>query len=99
MYNAEHSCIAKQCVAKHSDKIDVSAEQRCAIKFCVHLKKTPSETTALLKEALGDLTIRWWHKAFVDGWESAEFEPRGDAPWTVVMATNINTISTVIKED
>ncbi len=50
----------------------MSAEQRCAIKFGVLLKKTPSETTRLLKEAfrkemLGDSTIWWWHKAFVDG--------------------------------
>ncbi len=49
---------------------DVSAEQRCTIKFCVRLKKKPSETRALLKEAFGketgDLTIQQWHKAFVD---------------------------------
>ncbi len=59
----------------------VSAKQCCTIKFCVRLKKTSSETTALLKEAfeketLGDLTIQWWHEAFVDERESAEFEPR-----------------------
>ncbi len=62
--------------------MDVSEQQRCAIKFCVHLKKTQSETTTLWKEAfeketLGNSTIRWWHKAFVDERESAEFEPGG----------------------
>ncbi len=103
-YNAEHLCITRQCVAEYSEKMDVSAEQHCAIKFCVHLKKTSNETTVLLKEAfgmemLGDSTIRQWHKAFVDGQESAEFEPRGGALPTVVMATNINTITTVIEED
>ncbi len=47
-------------------------EQRCTIKFCARLKKMPSETTALLKEAfgkelLGYPMIQRWHKAFVDG--------------------------------
>ncbi len=56
-YDAEHSCIAGQCVAENSEKIDVSAEQRCAIQFCVPLKKMMSETTALLKEAFGKETL------------------------------------------
>ncbi len=79
-------------------------QQRCMIKFCVYLKKTPSETTALLKEAFGkemssDSTIRRWHKTFVDGRESAEFEPCGGVPRAVVTVTNINTVAAVIKED
>ncbi len=64
------------------------------IKFCVRLKKMPSETTTFLKEAfgkemLGDSMIRWWHEAFVDGQELVEFKPRGGVPQTVVIATNI----------
>ncbi len=103
-HDAEHSCIARQCVAEYLEKMNVSAEQRCVIKFCVHLKKSLSETTALLKEAFGkemlsNLTIRQWHKAFVDGRESAEFESQGSALWTVVTATSINTVTTVIEED
>ncbi len=47
----------------------------------------------------GDLTIRWWHKAFVDGQKSAEFELQGGAPRTVVTRTNINTVTAVIEED
>ncbi len=58
----EHSCIARQCITEYSEKVDVSAKQRCAIKFCVHLNKTQSEMTKLLKDAFGremfgDLTI------------------------------------------
>ncbi len=53
-------------------KMDVWAEQHCAIKFYERLKKMPSETTVLLKEAFGKETLDdsmiWrWHKAFVDG--------------------------------
>ncbi len=85
-------------------KMYVFAQQCCAIKFCVHLKKMPSETTMLLKEAfgketLGDSTIRQWHKAFIDGRGSAEFKPPGGVPGTVVMSTNINTIAAVSEED
>ncbi len=102
-YDAEHSCSATH-VTEYLEKPDASAKQRCAIKFCVRLKKTPSETTTLLKKAfgketIGDSKIRWWHKAFAYGQESVEFEARDGAPQTVVTATNINTITTVIEED
>ncbi len=103
-YDAEHSCIARQCVTEYSEKMGVSVEQRCTNKFCVSLKKMLSETTELLKEVFGkemlcDLTIQQWHKAIVDRWESAKFKPRGSVPWTVVTATNINTVATVIEQD
>ncbi len=52
-YNTEHSCIARQRVIEHSEKMDVSTEQYCAIKVCVCLKNTLSETTTLLKETFG----------------------------------------------
>ncbi len=38
-YDAEHSCIVRQSIAEYSEKMDVSAEQCYAIKFCVRLKK------------------------------------------------------------
>ncbi len=44
-YNAEYLCIARQCVAEYTEKMVVSAKQYSVIKFCVHLKKTRSETT------------------------------------------------------
>ncbi len=84
MYDAEHSRIARQCVTEYLEK--------------------NSETTVLLKEAfekalLGDSMICRSHKAFVNGRESAEFELQGGALRTVVVVTNINTITTVIEED
>ncbi len=48
---------------------------------------------------LGDLTMWWWHKAFVDERESAEFELWDGAPQTVVTATIINIGAAVIEED
>ncbi len=103
-YDAEHMCIARQCIAEYLEKMDVSMEQRCTIKFCMCLKKIPCETTTLLKESfgketLGDSMIRRWHKACVDGGVSAEFKLHRGVPQTVVTVTNISTIVTVIEED
>ncbi len=99
-YNIEHSCITSVSL----EKMNVSAEQLCTIRFCVRLKKTPSETIALLKEVFGKETLDdsmfwWWYKAFIDGRESEKFELWGGAPRTVVTATNINTVAAVIEED
>ncbi len=96
--------IPRQCVTEYSEKMDVSEEQRCEIKFRVRLKKMPSETTVWLKEAfgketLGDSMIRRGYKAFIDRQESAEFKPQGGAPQTVVTVTNINTNAAVVEED
>ncbi len=43
----------------------------------------------------GNLTIWRWHKAFVDGRESAEFKSRGDTLQTVGAATNMYTVIAV----
>jgi hypothetical protein len=50
-------------------------EQRYAIKFCVKLNKSSTETFASLTEAYGDTTLSRtmvfkWHKAFKDGREN-----------------------------
>ncbi len=65
--------------------MDVSGEQRNAIKFGVHLKKNMAKTILLLHEAfenkvLGVLAIKRWHKMFLDGRELAEFELWGGKP-------------------
>ncbi len=65
------TCVYRQCATEYSEKINKSVEQCCVIKFCVFLKKMPSEMTTLIKEAfgkkmLGDSTIWQGHNAFVD---------------------------------
>ena len=55
-------------------------EQRCAIKFCVKLNKSATETFASLTEASGDATVSRtvvfkWHKAFKEGRENVEDDP------------------------
>ena len=60
-------------------------EQRYAIKFCVKLNKSATETFASLTEAYGDATLSRtmifkWHKAFKEGREDVEDDPRSGRP-------------------
>ena len=60
-------------------------EQRYAIKFCVILNKSATETFASLTEAYGDATLSRtmifkWHKAFKEGRENVEDNPRSGRP-------------------
>jgi len=62
-----------------------SLEQRYAIKFCVKLRKSGSETFQLLRTAYGDAVLSSaqvlrWHKAFKEGTESVEDEQRAGRP-------------------
>jgi len=60
-------------------------EQRYAIKFCVKLNKSTTETFASLTEAHGDATLSRtmvfkWHKAFKEGRENVKDDPRSGRP-------------------
>jgi len=57
------------------------------IKFCVKLNENTTETYKKLKRAYGEhalskTQIFRWHKAFLDGRESVEDEPRSGRPCT-----------------
>ena len=65
-------------------------EQRYAIKCCVKLNKSATETFASLTEANGDATLSRtmvckWHKALKEGRENVEDDPRSGRP---IWATN-----------
>ena len=56
-------------------------EQRCAIKFCIKLNENATETYEKLKWACGEHAVLRahvfrWHKAFMDGRESLQDDPR-----------------------
>jgi len=60
-------------------------EQRYAIKFCVKLNKSATETFASLTQAYGDTTLTRtmvfkWHKAFKEGRENVENDPHSGRP-------------------
>jgi hypothetical protein len=56
-------------------------EQREAIKFCVKLKKTATETFEMLKSAYGEVSLSKtsvfeWHKWFNEGRRSSQDDER-----------------------
>ena len=61
--------------------IQENIEQWYTIKFCVKLNKSATETFGSLTETYGDATLSRtmifkWHKAFKEGRENVEDDPR-----------------------
>jgi len=72
-------------------------EQRYAIKFCVKLNKSATETFASLTEAYGDATLSRtmvfkWHKAFREGREHVKYDPHSERP---ILSTNDQNVEVV----
>jgi len=72
-------------------------KQRYAIKSCVRLNKSATETFASLTEAYGDATLSRtmvfkWHKAFKEGRENVEDDPCSGRP---ILSTNVQNVEVV----
>jgi len=79
-------------------------EQSCAIKFCVKLNKNATETYEKLKRAYGEhglsrTQVFRWHKAFLDGRESVEDEPRSGRPCTSKTDENVTKVRDLVRSD
>jgi len=79
-------------------------EQRYAIKFCVKLNKSTTETFASLTEAYGDATLSRtmvfkWHKAFKEGRENVEDDPRSGRPVSSTNDQNVQVVRAVMAKD
>ena len=79
-------------------------EQRYAIKFCVKLNKSATETFASLTEAYGDATLSRtmvfkWHKAFKEGRENVEDDPRSGRPISSTNDQNVEVVRAVMAKD
>jgi len=79
-------------------------EQHYAIKFCVKLRKSGSETLQLLRTAYGDAVLPSaqafrWHKAFKDEKDSVEDEQRTGHPSTSRTESNVACVKAVLDRD
>lgn len=79
-------------------------EQRSNIKFCVLLKKTPTETLRMLREAYGENAVKKthvykWHKRFMHGRISIQDDPREGRPAKSRSNENIAVIRDIIRKD
>ena len=79
-------------------------EQRYAIKFCVHLQKSPTETFNLLQEAyptdhLFKTQAFEWHKRFREGRETVENEEGVGRHNTSINEENVIAIENLLNEN
>ncbi|GFV12768.1 protein GVQW3 [Trichonephila clavipes] len=83
---------------------DNNFEQRYAINFCFRLGHNATETFAKLQQAYGDSVLSraqvfWWFKAFSEGRESIEDEPRIRRPLVSKTAENVVRVRDLVRSD
>jgi len=79
-------------------------EQWYTLKFCVKLNKSAIKTFAPLTEAYGDATLSRtmvfkWHKAFNEGRENVEDDPRSGRPISSTNDQNVEVVRAVMAKD
>ena len=79
-------------------------EQRYAIKFCVKLNKSATETFASLTEAYRDATLLRtmvfkWHTAFKEGRENVEDDPLSGRAISSINDQNLEVVRGVMAKD
>jgi len=79
-------------------------QQRCAIKFCVKLNENVTETYKKLQMAYGEHAVSRtqvfrWHKAFLDGRECVEDDPRSGRPCTSKTEENMTKMRDLVRSD
>ncbi|XP_057652741.1 protein GVQW3-like [Diorhabda carinulata] len=81
-----------------------SLEQRYAIKFCVKLGKSATETFDMIKQAYPDVALARsgvfrWHQAFLEGREEVADEDRAGRPSTSTNTDNVTRVRKVLNTD
>ena len=77
-------------------------EQQFAVKFCVKLGKSTTETFAKLNTAYGDVAMKRatcfrWHKRFKNGRLSVEDDERSGRPFISTDDPHIDEINTLVR--
>jgi len=84
--------------------VQENIEQWYAVKFCVKLNKSATETFASLIEAYGDATLSRtmvfkWHKAFKEGRENVKDDPRSGRPISSTNGQNVEMVRAVMTKN
>ncbi|XP_039314693.1 protein GVQW3-like [Solenopsis invicta] len=84
--------------------MDRTVEQRYAIKFCVKLGKSATETLPLIQQAFGSdclskSQVFRWHKSFKEGQEEVTDEPRIGRPSTSRIDENVTRVRDCLNFD
>ncbi|GFW23230.1 protein GVQW3 [Trichonephila clavipes] len=79
-------------------------EQRCAIKFCFRFGHNATETFSKLQQAYGyrvlsRVEVFRWFKAFSEGREPFEDEPRSGGPSVSKTAENVVRVQDLVRSD
>lgn len=79
-------------------------EQRCAIKFCFKLGHNATETCEKVQQAYGESVLSRaqvfrWFKAFSEGRESIEDEPRSGRPSSAKSDENVTRVRDLVRSD
>lgn len=74
-----------------------SLEQRYAIKFCVKLGKSATETFNIIKQAYPDIALARsgvlrWHQAFLEGWDEVADKNRAGRHSTSTNTVNVTRV-------
>ncbi|KOC62943.1 Putative uncharacterized protein FLJ37770, partial [Habropoda laboriosa] len=85
-------------------KMNRTLEQRYAVKFCVRLGKTATETYTMIKDAFGNnsmgrSSIFEWHKLFKEGREQVENDHRSGRPSTSRSDQNVRKVKEILDTD
>ena len=83
---------------------DKNLEQQINIKFCVKIRKSTSETLALLTVAYGEYVMKKssvfeWHTRFEEGREDVQDDPRSGGPKTQSTDANVDRVRTSVPSD
>ncbi|XP_011882500.1 PREDICTED: putative uncharacterized protein FLJ37770 [Vollenhovia emeryi] len=80
--------------------MEKNLEQRYAIKFCVKLGKTATETLGMIKDAvMSRSTVFEWHKLFREGRELVEDDQRVGRPSTSRIDENVAKVKALLDSN
>lgn len=85
-------------------EMQINLEQRYAIKFCVKLENSATETLAMIEKAYGNdalskAQVFRWHKTFKEGREDVEDEQRSGRPSTAHTLDNVAKVRAALNTD